>query len=812
MKKILSFKAIIVFILILGCAPENKNQDKDQLSDIDMNVSQVEEAPSSKNEKQGIFFSTTSVSETEERRIAAKVLAPLLTSSHTTWNSSNSRQLDVRFELLTYSPIEDMSFIIHFYNKEINSVGNYVVNSSEVSQSGFGTFVLYSGGPQQNKIQVAFSKTFSSEEAEQLKPTMYCRVFIKNANIQDPLGTINGLNWGSSHNTLYTPKILSNQLDESNSAYDGNNQDDSQRYIKISTASANNSVVSVAAQIDANKSQEFALTASEELLERRSAAQVLAPLLTSSNTRWRSGTSSTMDLEFEVLTYSPVEDLSFSVCFYTENNESMSLVGCTSDIDSSYISLSGFGTVFLRPGGVQQNKIRISLGLIFSSTLANLLKPSTYYRVFVGNDFMQDQFGTVNDHEWSGKKYTLYVPKILDGQFHPTNTGYEGSNQDNAQRYIKVAPINIVLVHGMSSNQDTWDTMAPQINAFVDNKSEYVEIAIEHLIDGSEECWDGKGLRDDKVLCTTLAGIGDELPFSKKIIGNNISSNKSGELFGLDKRQHTEPTYSSNFPDEIFGLDKDQFIVKPNIKWKFNTDSLISAVTSFSTKQQNFSNYRVFAIDFSNSNQLTYDAQGYELKEAIDDIKQVTGVSDFVLIGHSMGGLALRAYIQNEVTQNIKKLITIDTPHYGGQSWLGIAAGTYTFVGKNAQVNLAAGSRALQELNSEVIGKYESISVYHLGYSDDLNYERDYYVTGDSVVKIGSQMGPDALNPYRVIFSPEVSPEVEYSKAYETSTGSLNNADDLIEVEGFINFLGNSHTKIHEDEDVIKYVLSLMHH
>ncbi|MHB9116727.1 MAG: Lcl domain-containing protein [Burkholderiales bacterium] len=88
---------------------------------------------------------------------------------------------------------------------------------------------------------------------------------------------------------------------------------------------------------------------------------------------------------------------------------------------------------------------------------------------------------------------------------------------------------------------------------------------------------------------------------------------------------------------------------------------------------------RYFAIDFSKPSGLTFNAQGNELKQVIDCVKNITNPTNpshkVILVAHSMGGLAARAYLQG-VSMNdsgktqpyghdVVKLITVGTPNLG---------------------------------------------------------------------------------------------------------------------------------------------------
>ncbi len=234
-------------------------------------------------------------------------------------------------------------------------------------------------------------------------------------------------------------------------------------------------------------------------------------------------------------------------------------------------------------------------------------------------------------------------------------------------------PTAIVLVHGLFSGASIWDTMAPQISRQINNKkdSSYIQIGIEQVINPAALCWDAV-FGNEEIYCTELANIDGDAKFRSR------------------------PVPLTQAEEHIFGLKKGDFDVQ-NIAWKFNYEDASQALSASMDKKNKFLGNYVFAINFANNNQLSFDAQGVQLKAIIDDISTVTGINDFILIGHSMGGLASRAYIQNEETKNIQKLITLETPHLGG-----IGAGIYTILSKNAGVNLASDSMDLQQLNTGI--------------------------------------------------------------------------------------------------------------
>lgn len=74
----------------------------------------------------------------------------------------------------------------------------------------------------------------------------------------------------------------------------------------------------------------------------------------------------------------------------------------------------------------------------------------------------------------------------------------------------------------------------------------------------------------------------------------------------------------------------------------------------------------LYTFNFSHKYDLSYREQAKQLATGVRLIKKINHAKKVILIGHSMGGLAARAYIQLENgSKNVSTLITIGTPHYG---------------------------------------------------------------------------------------------------------------------------------------------------
>ena len=105
-------------------------------------------------------------------------------------------------------------------------------------------------------------------------------------------------------------------------------------------------------------------------------------------------------------------------------------------------------------------------------------------------------------------------------------------------------------------------------------------------------------------------------------------------------------------------------------------------------------NKDVYIVNFDNGNQSNQSAivkQGYALKFAISKVLSATGADNVTLLGHSMGGLAIREYLQNSSNwqsdgqHHVAKLATIGTPHYGSNTSGGILTNIFSNKDENSE-------------------------------------------------------------------------------------------------------------------------------
>ena len=164
-------------------------------------------------------------------------------------------------------------------------------------------------------------------------------------------------------------------------------------------------------------------------------------------------------------------------------------------------------------------------------------------------------------------------------------------------------------------------------------------------------------------------------------IGGNYANPPYPILFihGLDGNLNTWNEVINYF-SQLYG-EKETLRFCLNSDYNNSTANYLYDITSFDT--EGLANRNLYQITFDCdangncdnennylSNQAAIFKQGKAIGMAIASIVQSTGKDKVILIGHSMGGLAAREYIQNSQHHllgyhSVAKLVTVGTPHWG---------------------------------------------------------------------------------------------------------------------------------------------------
>ena len=133
------------------------------------------------------------------------------------------------------------------------------------------------------------------------------------------------------------------------------------------------------------------------------------------------------------------------------------------------------------------------------------------------------------------------------------------------------------------------------------------------------------------------------------------------------------------------------------------------------------------------SNQSAIAKQGAAVRVAVQRVMEVTGKNKVILVGHSMGGLASREYIQNSYNwqadnqHHVAKLLTLGTPHGGSNaSDNALAFMTGTDVRSEAIRDLKTTYYYSGEPGHFLFGGLETINSSSM---NDNSYSPDFYTT-----------------------------------------------------------------------------------
>ncbi|MBS1495927.1 MAG: alpha/beta fold hydrolase [Bacteroidetes bacterium] len=156
-------------------------------------------------------------------------------------------------------------------------------------------------------------------------------------------------------------------------------------------------------------------------------------------------------------------------------------------------------------------------------------------------------------------------------------------------------------------------------------------------------------------------------------------------IHGLNSDQHTwDPlindlknlfgwSYGGNMD---FCLNQDGNLATSNKATDYKDWTNLSSLSAkdFYTINFNVSPTGTSPADSYESNQSAITKQGLAVRDAIAHVLQVTGKDKVILVGHSMGGLASREYLQNaslwqpDAKHHVAKLVSLAVPHGGSNA------------------------------------------------------------------------------------------------------------------------------------------------
>lgn len=163
------------------------------------------------------------------------------------------------------------------------------------------------------------------------------------------------------------------------------------------------------------------------------------------------------------------------------------------------------------------------------------------------------------------------------------------------------------------------------------------------------------------------------------------------------------------------------------LAWDYNNPSIRIFAINF--KEERIIGAEELNDHFDQSNQAAIFKQGYALSKMIDKVLDFTGLEKVILVGHSMGGLAIREYLQRRDSDGNRKwyddeglghrvahVVTIGTPHLGSNS-----APDPTRIQRSEFLELSELSESLRDLNysfdsySDECNEMDPVGIYLFG-------------------------------------------------------------------------------------------------
>ncbi len=357
------------------------------------------------------------------------------------------------------------------------------------------------------------------------------------------------------------------------------------------------------------------------------------------------------------------------------------------------------------------------------------------------------------------------------------NIGNQTSNMckvafylNSAISYSNATVLNVINIPSIPPNGNyTFPFIYPIPGNYPDNGTNYILLKIDHsnLVNESNENNNNFYLTQSINISSSVVNE-IHLPYPILFIhGLNSSSDTWNPLLG-SLQAYYGWSYGGRI-DACLNMDNNNSFCSIS---DYNMFTNINGIQNADMYTLNF-DVEPNGTPFNNtvlSNQSAIYKQGYAVRDAINLILQKTGKNKIVLVGHSMGGLASRQYLQNpnyyqsDNKHHVAKLATVGTPHGGSNASL---------YGLEGFVGLDDYSEAVRDLRTSYWSLFGSLpGVYLFGGSENLIQNYDTYYNYD--VNCNG-------NQYDVIIglnAKPIPPDIDYSCII--GSGGLNSGDDVV--------------------------------
>lgn len=146
-----------------------------------------------------------------------------------------------------------------------------------------------------------------------------------------------------------------------------------------------------------------------------------------------------------------------------------------------------------------------------------------------------------------------------------------------------------------------------------------------------------------------------------------------------------------------------------------DNDSCFSNFDKYLQKSYLYNSFQIFRIDYSLSNKSSFATNANVVENGLIHLFEECRQAGYIgskadIIGHSMGGLLSRYYLQNKSHNGVNRLITLNTPHWGSQGANLIIDDIYPYCFQTAAnivfrqwnadaiIDLSVGSKAINQL------------------------------------------------------------------------------------------------------------------